>query len=83
MEDKLAPLAKECAAGSRGTLALEVRLVPDGKLDAAVERLEVAQSSELRAPALTECLRERTKTLKLKLPLPGGPEELELRFPIE
>jgi hypothetical protein len=87
VEDKLAPIANECAQerspGVHGTLALQVRLIPDGKLDAAVERIEVAPSSELQEPRLNECLRERTKTLRLKLPLSGGPEQLELMLPIE
>ena len=88
--DKLMPVANECvhqaqarAPDLRGALSLQVRLVPDGKLDAAVERVEVAQTSELQEPGLAECVRERTKALRLKLPLPGGPEQLALTFPTE
>ena len=83
VKDKLMPLVKECAGPSRGALTLQLGLAPDGKLDAVVERLELAASSELQDRELVDCLRERTRTLRLKMPLPSGPEQLELTLPID
>lgn len=85
VKSKLMPFANACVRepGLRGALTLQVRVVPDGKLDALVERLELDASSELQDRELVECLRQRTKTLILKLPLPRGPEQLTLTFPIE
>lgn len=83
VSEKLMPLVKECAGSARGVLTLQLSLAPDGKLDAVVERLDVPASSELQGGELVDCLRERTRTLRLNMPLPGGPEQLELTLPID
>jgi hypothetical protein len=76
---KLMVQANECARQTHehGTLTLQAQLVPDGKLDTIIERIEAAPSSKLSA-----CIIEHTKALSLKLPLPS-PKQLTLTLPIE
>lgn len=90
VKSKLIPLANECARQTQerlpelhGVLSVQVRVVPDGKLDAVVEQVELSSTSALQERELVACMRERAMTLVLKLPLPGGPEQLDLTFPIE
>jgi hypothetical protein len=85
IKDKLVPLADECARSSstRGALTLRVGVVPEGKLGARVERVELVASSAVQDGVLVECVRDHAKAVTLKQPLPGGPQDLELTPPVE
>jgi hypothetical protein len=90
LADELMPFANECVRQAqlrspslRGALTLQVGVAPEGKLGTSVERVELSASSELQGRELVECIRERARTLTLKQPLPGGPEQLELTLPVE
>jgi hypothetical protein len=84
LRDTLTPLVEACAreTSTRGTLKLQVGVAPEGKLTTTIESVDVPASSEVQAPGLTACIRERAATVKLKQPL-GGPEKLELTLPLE
>ena len=90
VSNKLMPAANECirraqerTPGLRGMLTLQVSIVPEGKLAALIERIEVPASSEVQERELAECIRERGKNLTFPLPLRRGAEQVELTLPIE
>ena len=90
LQEEFSPVTTECVrqaqVGSprlRGTLTLQVAVVPTGKLAASVERVEVSASSDVQGPELAACISERAKTLVLKHPLLRGPEQVELTLPVE
>jgi len=90
LKTKLMPVANECirlakerSPSLRGGLVLQVGIVPEGKLAASIERIEVPAASEVQERELKECLEERAKNLKVPLPLRRGPEQVELTLPIE
>lgn len=89
LKSKLMPFANECIRQAHersptlhGVLTLQVDLVPDGKLRAIVERLELQASSEVQEPKLVECIREQAQSLSLPQPLPSA-VQLELALAIE
>jgi hypothetical protein len=75
-------LAQERSPGLRGVLALQVGIVPEGKLAALIEGVELSAASEVQEPGLVQCIRERAKNLTLPLPLRRGAEQVELTVPI-
>lgn len=81
LSSKLTPLVTQCIEAGKehpSTLTLQVSLAPEGKLQAVVEQIEVPAQNPTQAPELVSCLRERAKDLTLPLPLPRGPEQVEL-----
>jgi hypothetical protein len=89
LRDKLTPLANQCLEQARqrtpslqGTLALQLGLVPDGKLKVIIETVAVTASSQVQAPELAECIRERAKTIDILQTLRSGPEQVELTLPL-
>jgi hypothetical protein len=89
LKDKLLPLATQCVEQAQepsrrvhGALTLQLSLVPDGKLRAIIEHLEVPASSQVQESALAACIRERAKTLTIQQTLPSGPEQIELTLQI-
>ncbi|HTU59789.1 MAG TPA: hypothetical protein VMF89_15160 [Polyangiales bacterium] len=90
LKTKAMPVVNECARlaqqrvpGLHGMLALQVGIVPEGKLAALVERVELSAASEVQDPGLVDCIRERAKNLTVPLPLRRGAEQVELAVPIE
>lgn len=75
--------AQERAPGLGGALALQVVIVPEGKLAALIERVELAAASEVQDRELVECIRARAVSLTFPLPLRHGSEQVELTVPIE
>lgn|GEM_PF-3913567 len=90
LKNKAMPVVNECvrqaqerAPGLRGVLTLQVTIVPEGKLAALIERVEVPASSEVQEPGLARCIDERAKNLTFPLPLRRGAEHVALTVPIE
>lgn len=90
LKTKAMPVVNECARlaqarvpSLRGVLTLQVGIVPEGKLAALIERVELAPASEVQEPELVACIHERAKNLTFPLPLRRGPEQVELAVPIE
>lgn len=90
LKNKAMPVVNDCvlqaqerAPGLRGVLTLQVKIVPEGKLAALIERVDVPASSEVQEPGLGPCIHERAKNLTFPLPLRRGDEQVELKVPIE
>ena len=90
LKNKVMPVVNECvrlaqerAPGLHGLLTLQVGIVPEGKLAALIERVELPTSSEVQEPELVECIHARAKNLTFPLPLRRGAEQVELAVPIE
>jgi hypothetical protein len=90
LKNKALPVVNDCvrqaqerAPGLRGVLTLQVTIVPEGKLAALIERVDVPASSEVQEPGLARCVNERAKNLTFPLPLRRGAEQVELSIPID
>jgi len=90
LKNKALPVVNDCvrqaqerAPGLRGVLTLQVTIVPEGKLAALIERVDVPASSEVQEPGLARCINERAKNLTFPLPLRRGSEQVELSIAID
>jgi hypothetical protein len=90
LKNKAMPVVNDCvrqaqerAPGLRGVLTLQVTIVPEGKLAALIERVDVPASSEVQEPGLARCVNERAKNLTFPLPLRRGAEHVELSISID